>query len=329
MCIRLPQFGLGRGRPLPPGPRGRILFLTPFNGGIGGIERLTRTFATWVEGSGYSATIVCRYVLPPGPFTVSDSERVRVLDACHWSRALQQTRWDFIYAIPAELSAPKWVKRLRACKGTKVVLEIDRDSELMAAADALHVEVERDRVLPLPHVAATPDPRVTIAPGPDAQVEEDLVLTVFNPYGDEKGHRHIPAFLEGTGRRLVWCYDPTTFASRKAKYAHAMEQRIAEVRHPRLEVVTAPSQADLYALYRRAAGYACFSQREGLGWALLDALALGRPIASRRVGVCRALADFEATEDFADPVFQTYPLPETIGFQGLFARVPDVLAQGS
>ena len=26
--------------PLPPGPRGRILFVGPFNGGVGGIERI-------------------------------------------------------------------------------------------------------------------------------------------------------------------------------------------------------------------------------------------------------------------------------------------------
>ncbi|MHC5012649.1 MAG: hypothetical protein ACYTG6_17175, partial [Planctomycetota bacterium] len=60
--------------------------------------------------------------------------------------------------------------------------------------------------------------------------------------------------------------------------------------------------------------------REGLGWSLLDALVLGKPICARRVGICTALADFRATTDFSRPVCARYELPETLGFATLFER---------
>ena len=98
-------WGLGRGRrgngaPLARGPRGRILFLGAFNGGVGGVERLTRTFANWVETSGFSATMVFQHTLGPGPFAVTDSDRIRTLDAADWSGGIQLADWDFVYVVP-------------------------------------------------------------------------------------------------------------------------------------------------------------------------------------------------------------------------------------
>ena len=83
-------------------------------------------------------------------------------------------------------------------------------------------------------------------------------------------------------------------------------------------------------LYRSCSGYVCFSEREGLGWAILDALAFGKPVCSRRIGICRALHEFEATEDFSKPVFKAYEMPPTGGFEGLVASIPMALqaAQG-
>lgn len=86
-----------------------------------------------------------RLPLPPGPFSVADSEHVRVLSARRRSRTLEEAQRDFGYAIPAELGDPEWTKRIRDCRGTKVVLEVDRDDPLMQVADVLHVEVARDR----------------------------------------------------------------------------------------------------------------------------------------------------------------------------------------
>ena len=55
MRWRLSDLVTPKAEPLPPGPRGRILFVGPFQGGVGGVERLTRCFADWVRDSGFTA----------------------------------------------------------------------------------------------------------------------------------------------------------------------------------------------------------------------------------------------------------------------------------
>jgi hypothetical protein len=312
--------------PLPPGPRGRILFVGPFHGGAGGIERLTKTFAAWVEGSGFTATCVFQDgEVGESAYSVRETERLRVLRGRDWGRALE-TEYDFAYVVPPGLDASLWRKRLARVRGPRVALDLDPKRKLGMVTDVLHRETPRDEPADRPAVVATPDPRATI---PDVPPEEpgDFHLTVFTPYGDVKGHRHVREFLEGGDRRLVWCYDPVTFAARKAASADEIRARVAEVSHPRLRTVESPSLAEVYRLYRASLGYVCFSESEGLGWAMLDAMALGKPLAARRIGICRAVNGFRATDDFRKPVFGTYPLPPTEGFEGLFREVPRVLGR--
>ncbi len=310
-------FGATRPEPLPPGPKGRILFIGPFNGGIGGMERLARIFADWVGQSGYTATMVFRHAFPRGPFTIDDTEATRTLDEKRWNRDLERADWDFVYVMPSGLKWKRWVPRLPKLAGLKIVLDLDQARHWDGVADVLHCETPRDEPRALPCVVAPPDVRSTI---PDGEPADDagFTLTAFTPYGRVKGHHHIPAFLEATDKRLIWCFDPLTFAKRKKRYAKEIRARIEAVAHPRLELVEAPSQAHLYSLYRAADDYACFSERESFGFSFLDAVALGKPVCGRRIGAFRLLDGFEPTEDFAKPVFGTYTLPETLGYQGLF-----------
>ncbi|MHC5010188.1 MAG: hypothetical protein ACYTG6_04455, partial [Planctomycetota bacterium] len=263
--------------PLPPGPKGRILFLGAFNGGVGGVERLTRSFAHWVEDSGYTATMLFRHAdLGGGPNVVTATERVRVLPDRAWGRRLADASYDFVYVLPPGLGARRWVPRLRGVQGTRVVLDLDPKRKYLDVTDVLHCEAPRDEVLPRPHVVAVPDPRPSMVDVGE-QPPGDFHLTVFNPYGTLKGQRHVPAFLEATQRRLVWCYDPASWAGRKHRYGRQMRESAGAVRHPRLDLIESPTQAALYRLYGACAGYVCFSDREGLGWSLLDALVLGKP----------------------------------------------------
>lgn len=317
-------FGLRASpQPLPPGPEGRILFIGPFNGGVGGMERLTRVYADWIADSGFTTTMVFRRTFPPGPFSVADGPSVKTLDEKRWNRSLEQADWDFVYVMPAGLKWKRWVPRLERLSGIKIVLDLDHARRWEAAADVLHCETPRDEPRALPCVVAPPDVRSTIPAG-EAADDAGFTLTVFTPYGVIKGHQYIPAFLEGTKRRLVWCYDAVSFARRKKRYEKEIRARIEEVAHPRLELVEAPSQAELYALYRAADDYVCFSERESFGFSILDAVALGKPVCGRRIGAFRLLEGFRPTEDFAAPVFDTYALPETSGYGSLFADAAKV-----
>jgi hypothetical protein len=310
-------------QPVPPGPRGRILFLGPFNGGVGGMERLTRIFADWVEGSGFSATMVFRHVFEAGPFSVTSTDRVQTLAGKDWHRGLERAAWDFVYAMPAGLERKRWLPRLARLSGLKIALDVDQARHWDAALDVLHCETPRDEPRSVPVVVAPPDPRSTIPPG-EAAAEKGFTLTVFTPYGGVKGHDRIAAFLDGTDRRLVWCYDPVSFADRKKRYAREIRARVEAVAHPRLELVEAPSRERLYGLYRAADAYVCFSRRESFGFAIADAVALERPLAAGRVGATRLLEGFRATEDFARPVFGRYALPAAAGYEGLFCDAPRV-----
>ena len=55
---------------------------------------------------------------------------------------------------------------------------------------------------------------------------------------------------------------------------------------------------------------------------MLDAVALGKPLAARHIGLCRDLEGFVPTEDFAEPHFGTYALPSMLGYGALFERIP-------
>jgi glycosyltransferase involved in cell wall biosynthesis len=323
--------------PLPPGPRGRILFLGPFQGGIGGLERITRCFADWVRDSGFTCTMIIRHVLPAGPNTVASDDRVRVLPERAWSRAVRETPWDYVYVIGAGLDRRRWLPRLARIAGVRILLDLDRKRKWLPIADVLHCEAPREGRLPVPHVVATPDPRPTMPPlvppppGPSAAsgASGAFHLTAFTPYGSIKGHDEIPRFLAATGERLVWCFDLASWAARRRKLERACRQRIEAVRRAApagaLDLVEAPSQDRLYDLYARCAGYVCFSRDESLGFSMLDAVALGKPLCARHIGVCRALDGFRATEDFGAPVFGTYALPEMLGYGALFEQVPRVL----
>jgi hypothetical protein len=319
MAWRLPLPSLSRATPAPAGPRGRILFVGPFNGGVGGMERLTRIFAEWAEGSGFGATMVFRHVFPPGPYSVTPSPHVAILRERQWSRALERVDWDFVYVMPSGLRWRRWVPRLARLGGVRVVLDLDKARHFLDACDVLHCETPRDEPRPVPCVVAPPDPRSTI-PAVPARPTERFTLTVFTPYGNVKGHAHVRPFLEGSGRDLVWCYDPVSFARRKRRHGREIEARVAALAHPRLRTVRAPSLETLYGLYAAADSYACFSERESFGFAIADAVALGKPLCARRVGACRLLEGFQATEDFARPVFGRYALPRMPGYEHLFAQ---------
>jgi glycosyltransferase involved in cell wall biosynthesis len=272
--------------------------------------------------------MVVRHDFSGGPFAVTSDDRVRVLPEKAWGRAVAEAEYDFVYVIGAGLDHRRWVPRLRDVRGVRVVLDLDRKRKFLEVTDVLHCEAPRAEPLPRPHVVATPDPRPTI-PDVEPPTPGDFYLTAFTPYGSIKGHEHVPAFCEHADRRLVWCFDLTSWGGRRRKLERACRRHLDEARHPRLELVEAPSQEELYRLYRASAGYVCFSREESLGFAMLDAVALGKPLCARRIGVCRALDGFRATEDFTSPVFGTYALPAMLGYGALFERVPQALEESA
>ncbi len=312
----------GRGEPLPPGPEGHLLFVGPYNGGVGGIERLTRAFADFVEGSGFTATMVFRHPEPvPGPYAIAASPRLRLLAERDWSAALEEGDHRATYVIAPGLRARRWVPRLARVRSPRVFLDLPARRKFDAVCDAVHREAPRDEPCDRPHVVAIPDPRTTWPEGrrdPDAGAAPSAHhLTVFTPYGDVKGARHVRPFLEATDRRLVWCYDPATFR-RNRRAMRRIRDATSAARHPRLDLREGLPPAEIHALLRSAAGYVCFSDDEGLGWSMLDALVAGVPLCARRVGVCRAVPGFRATEHFARPVFGTYAPPPIAGFAPVF-----------
>ena len=323
MFTGLRHFLAPSAEPLPPGPRGRILFIGPFNGGVGGLERITKCFAEWARDSGYTTTMVVLHDLP-GAYHVQESETLRIVPESAWGSALAKAEYDFVYVVGAGLKRRRWLPRLARMRGVRVMLDLDRKRKWIDVTDVLHCEAPRAGVLPRPHVVAMPDPYSTM-PAVEAKPAGDYYLTAFNPYGGIKGHQYIERFCEATDKRLVWCYDLTTWLGREGRYRTACQANIDSVKHERLELVEAPSRERLYELYAGCAGYVCFSEDESFGFSMLDAVALGKPLCAREVGICRALAGFRPTEDFARPVFGTYALPETLGYGALFDAVPGVL----
>lgn len=319
------RFGSSSVEPQPAGPRGRLLFVGPFNGGIGGMERLTKIFADWARDSGFGVTMICTNTFAPGPFSVSSGERVRVLGDV-WNRALARADYDFVYVMPAGLRARRWLPRLARIAGVRVVLDLDPRRKFLTATDVLHCETPRDDELSRPHVVALPDPRPTLPDPEDGALPPGLTpggfdLTVFTPYGTIKGHADVPRFAEASPRPLAWCYDPVSFSQRRAKYGAKVARYLAEAEHPNVVRIEAASQGRLRQLYDASAGYVCFSQGESYGFAIADAVALGKPLCARRVGFCRALPAFQATTDFAKPVFGRYAMPDAPGYEGLFATL--------
>ena len=294
---------------------------------MGGIERITKCFADWARDSGFTTTMVVLHDLPGSAYYVEDGETLKVVPEAAWGSSLAKAEDDFIYVIGAGLKRRRWLPRLaRMNNGVRVLLDLDRKRKWIDVIDVLHCEAPRAEPLPKPHVVAMPDPTSTmpvVQPGPAG----DYYLTAFNPYGGIKGHQYIERFCESSDRRLVWCYDLTTWLGREAKYRTACQANLDSVRHERLELVEAPTRERLYDLYAGCAGYVCFSEDESFGFSMLDAVALGKPLCAREVGICRALEGFRPTEDFARPIFGRYALPETLGYGALFDAIPGVLSK--
>jgi hypothetical protein len=313
-------FGRGRGEPAPPGPEGRVLFVGPYNGGVGGIERLTRAFADWVERSPFSATMLFRHHdLPVGRYTVRDTARVRCLPESAWGPALARADWRAAYVIAPGIRAKRWLPRLAEVRAPRVFLDLPARRKFDDVCDLVHCEAPRDVPPERPHVVALPDPLSTLPEVPPAP-RGDHHLTVFTPYGEVKGAQHVRTFCEATDRPLIWCCDPQTFR-RDRRTLRKIEERLAAARHPRLEVRMATSSEEMYRLLRSSVGYVCFSDEESLGYSMLDALLLGVPLCARRIGVCRAIPGFRPTVDFAKPVFGVYPPPPAAGFGAVFAAL--------
>ena len=317
-----------KAEPLPPGPRGRILFVGPFHGGIGGVERITKCFADWARTSGYTTTMVVRNDLGTGPYRIAQDQHVRIVGEDAWGSALAHADWTWVYVIGAGLKRRTWLPRLERLTATRVLLDLDRKRKWIDVADVLHCEATREGALPRPAIVAAPEPFSTM-PAVEPMPPEDFHLTAFNPYGSIKGHEHIERFLDATDKRLVWCYDDSTWAHRERKLRELLERNVASVDHPRLEKIASPTREQLYDLYARCAGYVCFSRDESFGFSMLDAVALGKPLCARRIGLCRDLEDFVPTEDFAQPHFGTYALPPTLGYGALFEQLEARAAGGN
>jgi hypothetical protein len=59
-------------------------------------------------------------------------------------------------------------------------------------------------------------PRIVLDLDPDRQ----YYLTVLTPFDGIRGYLEVPRFLDATGKVLVWCYDPVSFAMRNHDFAH-------------------------------------------------------------------------------------------------------------
>jgi hypothetical protein len=257
---------------------------------------------------------------------VRDSAKVRVLSERDWGPALERAEHAAVYVVAPGLRAKRWVPRLARVRAPRVFLDLPARRKFASVCDAVHCEAPRDVPPDLPFVVATPDPRGTI-PDVPAPPPGDHHLTVFTPYGDVKGARHVRAFLDATDRPLVWAYDLSTFREDRRATAR-IRAALDAARHPRLVLREGLPPEEVTRLLRSAAGYVCFSDEEGLGWSMLDALVLGVPLCARRVGACRAVPGFRATEDFSRPVFGTYPPPPTPGFGPVFEGI-SALARGT
>lgn len=111
------------------------------------------------------------------------------------------------------------------------------------------------------------------------KIPPQFLLTVFNPYGAVKGLDALEQTARYSKIPIIWCYnDMTRFNLFKGDYK-AMEPIPNVIQYRNL------SQEKLYYLYKKAAGYVCFSINEGFGWAVADAFVFNLPIVSRDIGI--------------------------------------------
>lgn len=173
---------------------------------------------------------------------------------------------------------------LRAATGARVALlnPCGDPSTEAAGYEYFALEAPDNAALVPRHASAIvlPPPYYPLdEPTADMQVPSlpaEYLLTVFNPRHAIKGTEELWDTACQSTIPIVWCHSERMYGgdySPKLKY------------HPNIVHVVNPSPSLITFLYRRARAYVCFSQREGFGWAIADAMHNGIPIISRRVGI--------------------------------------------
>jgi len=128
-----------------------------------------------------------------------------------------------------------------------------------------------------PPVGDLPPPKT-----PDDAIPEDYFLTVFNPYMPSKGAAELERFADQTEIPVVWCHSDLSIA---------FEMPPALQEHTNIIHAPNPTRAELHWLYKSCSAYLSFSQSEGFGWSIADALRYSPVVVSRPVGVMSCLSE--------------------------------------
>jgi len=127
-------------------------------------------------------------------------------------------------------------------------------------------------------------------------------FTVFNPYNDAlKGTEMLYEVLDRTDATFVWCSQDSQGRGRD---------------HPRLHRVSC-SRNLVLALMKNCRAYVSFSQSEGFGWSVFEAMVHGRPVISRPVGIAKEYRDQIRTYRSAEELIRTindFSGPESVQY---------------
>lgn len=297
--------------------RGVAAVITKWEGGTGGLDRSLSAMVRSIVREGFAVDVFTEMRMPTSHHSVTLDRGVTVTVVGPTTVPRTLDGYDFVYVFPYH-TASLWRPQLLATRALTIFLGGLPFVSLPACApfDVIHYEspassqrVWRSIVAP-PDVLATPIPELPRPPGDAA--EGPYVLTVFNPWGRIKGLDDMLTYLQATSTTLVWCCDDTALEAQGLSDEKALIDRA--VQHPRVRVAKNLGIEQIWALYRDADAYACFSKSESFGWALADAIRFGKPICSRRTGVLSYFGDFVGTTDFARPAFEVIDVAASQAF---------------
>ena len=261
----------------------RILASTFAVGSAGGNQRSIESWARAVEG--HDLTLVHRH-FEPGPYRRFGSHVTLVPE---WKVVpARPTRPQTWWRAAATRLGPRGPFDVYLRFSNSLDLAAGRSARLralMPAGDHLGgAEADYDVVLsqsdggidllddPSKHRVCLP-PTYPVAERcePVDGLPATFVLSVFNAYSAVKGLDDLAACAAASHHPIVW--------------AHRSGLTRDEDTPPGVHEVIDPTPGQLRTLYEGCEAYLSVSHSEGYGWSIADAVLLGRPVISRRVGI--------------------------------------------
>ena len=296
----LPRLGLIKEKQYSKNRVESLLYFSHFNGGIGGSERLLKTFELLCIKAGVKLTVVYNQLIPNTRFTVVASDLVTTFSFQDWKDKKIPIDQDIFFAMDLVFNRKFWRQKLKKSK-TFSIINFQLDSPEMGnylLFDYVHLESGLPYDFYYPKLIFHPPVPLTVGPARVSVPYEDFYLTIYNPYGSVKGFDRMIEALDALDKKLVWCFDLTSFSGGESA-------ENIKIEHPNLVKINAAPQELIYSLLAACQGYMCFSRGEGYGFSLADAVYFKKPICSGNVGIVKDFPDFEPTVDFKKPIFSS------------------------